>query len=204
MKEIILKNTFPKGEYSKEENKKWFIIMLRRSIMEAVKVWDKKHKPAFIVKQVENFTHYVQLRKEKLTKEAETKYKTQNKREEYINTYLAEYISKWTPGLAQNKGYQEISFFDFDVEPGTNYIHGTCVLDINDLSDKKLEACWNDIKDNEYFKEAEGLQFEYDGIGRPQITLRLSRQMQKQFDQAKENLGKTIANFYSGSNYWGD
>ena len=204
MNEIILKTTFLKGEYSKEENKKWFIFMLRRSILEAVKIWDKKHKPAFIIKQAENFNHYVQLRKEKLIKEAETKYKTQSKREEYINTYLAEYISKWTTDMAQNKGYHEISFFDFDVEPGTNYMHGTCSLKIDDLSDKKLEACWNDIKDNKYFKEAEGLQFEYDGTSRPQITLRLPHKIKKQFNQEYENLGKAIADFYSGSNYWGD
>lgn len=204
MKNIIHKIYFCKGSYSLEENKKYFINILRRNILYAVELWDKKHKPEYKVKIANSFISGMESAKQYASKQAEKKYKRESKRQEFINEYLAKYISSRSQELYECKRYPAIEYFDLDFEPWTNSMHGTCSLSVNNLSDKAIEACWNDIKDNVYFKEAEGMTFEYDGTGRPQINLILPKNIQKEFDKDKENLTKAIENFYSNCTYWGD
>lgn len=204
MIEVIYKNVFPKDYLTKEENKIWFIKYLRRDILKAVELWDKKHLPEYKIGLANSFVEGIERVRTRATKEAEERYKTERKRTEYINECLANYITSASKELNECSRYNAITFFDIDLEPWTNSINGHCILNVNNLSDEKLEACWNAIKDNVYFKEAEGWRFEYDGCCRPQIKLQLPKNIQKQFDAEEEGLNRAIDNFYKGCKYWGD
>lgn len=203
MIEVIYKNSFPKGVFTEEKNKAWFIKRLRQDILKAVEVWDKKHKIAYQIKRATSFAEGLETVKAKATKEAAQKYKTEFRRTEYINNELIAYITSNATEMVECKWYGNITFFDFNVEPGSNGIHNTCILNVSNLTDKALEACWNEIKDNEYFKEADGWQFE-NGEGRPQIRLHLSKNLQKKFKEERESLERAINDFYDGCTYWGD
>jgi len=64
--------------------------------------------------------------------------------------------------------------------------------------------CFNTIKDNKYFKVAKGWILEDHHHSRPQIKLILDESMEAEFKNDEENLGNAIAEFYKGTNYWGD
>jgi len=203
MKEVIYKNVFPVGYYTKEENKMWFVKRLRADIMKAVELWDQKYKTAYQIEMANDFSEMLPKMKAKFEKFAELHWKTENRRTEYVQIELAKWIAERTKAISTNSGYYGITFFDIDLEPWSNGIHGSCILSVNNLSDEKLLACWEDIKDNEYFMAADGWQFE-NGTGRPQIKLHLPKELQKKFKDEEQDLSDAIANFYKGCTYFGD
>lgn len=133
---------------------------------------------------------------ENLTKYAESKWKTEKRRKLYIETELEKYCN--TPVR-----FYPVSFFDLDVWPWKNSISGYCVLSVN-ATDKDLERCYDEIVNNEYFKCATGWRFVEKRSSRSQIELIMPEEMTKKYYAEEESLGNAIANFYDGSNYWGD
>lgn len=142
-------------------------------------------------------------RTEKRAKEYATKrYKSVKWAENYIKREMENlaksYESKW-----KQFSFYPVSYFDFDVEPWSNGISGYCILHPCETKER-LEQCFEYIKDNEYFKAAKGWQLIDHRSSRPEIKLILDEEMETKYKNAERSLGEAIANFYAGSNYWGD
>jgi predicted metalloendopeptidase len=133
---------------------------------------------------------------ENLTKYAESKWKTEKRRNLYIETELEKYCN--TPVR-----FYPVRFFDLDVWPGSNGISGYCVLSVN-ASSIDLERCYDEIVNNEYFKCATGWRFVEKRSSRSQIELIMPEEMTKKYYMEEQNLTNAISNFYSNSKYWGD
>lgn len=132
------------------------------------------------------------------TKYAEKHWKTEKKRNEYIQKYLEKNLKHY------EFKYHSISYFDFDVRPWDNGISGNCILSYDNMTKEAMIRCFNEIKDNKYFKGATGWVLEDNYRSRPQIKLILDDKLAKEFKEDKENLAKAIADFYRGCTYFGD
>lgn len=203
MNEVIFSRNFPAGYYCDPNRKDAFIHILGNHIRLAARLWDEKHKPEAIIRETEVFIKRYNTTRDSALKVAQKKWKTEKKQTEYVNAELAKYCEKNSKRIATGGNYHGIEYFDFDLQPGTNGINGVCILDVN-ATDEQLSKCYDYIKDNKYFKAAEGWQFEYDGSGRPQIKLILPKEMQQMYDEAKESLARAISKFYEGCTYFGD
>lgn len=128
---------------------------------------------------------------------AEKKWKTEKKRNEYVEKVVSSYVP-------YEFKYWTITFFDFKVEPWSNGISGNCILSYDKMTEDAMIKCFNTIKDNKYFKVAKGWILEDHHHCRPQIKLILDESVEAEFKKDEENLGNAIAEFYKGTNYWGD
>ena len=132
------------------------------------------------------------------TSYADKHYETEKKRNEYVQKYLKKNFKYY------DFNYRSISYFDFDVEPWKNGISGNCILSYDNLTENAMIRCFNEIKDNKYFKAAKGWVLEDNHNSRPQIKLILNDELTKQFEEDEESLCRAIDNFYRGCTYFGD
>ena len=201
--EVLYKENFPEvGYYTKEENKEEFITNLRYRVEMIIEKYNERKGDEYVANRAKYLIEQLTTYMEKTRNEAQTKYKTQKKIDEYYNKKVAEYVEN-IGRLDEVPAWVGISFFDFYVEPWSNVSHNCSSISIHDLSNDKLEHCWKFLKDNKYFKKAIGWQFET-GSGRPEIRLILPKEIQKEFDNEAKNLGESIDNFYKNTKYWGD
>ena len=141
------------------------------------------------------------------TKYAEKKWKTQKKRDEYI-----ENIRKNAESEGWYMSDPKRIFFDFDVDKGSQGISSVCILK-NETDEKQLKQCFEEVKNNRYFKKATGWAFKYESNSkeemstycfRPYVDLLLDETTRAEQKRDEENLTQAIQNFYANSNYWGD
>lgn len=184
-----------------------FVRAMFSDMLEAEEKYNDLYVPEWVNAQVENFNRYIKDVKHKAEIYATKKWKTEKKRTEYINLMIKTAREKYKP----NKWYDHLSFFDFDVNPGDNGISGNCCLSYNNLTFNALARCFNEIKDNKYFKLASGwkLSYEHDEKScrssfRPQIKLIVSKEVEDQMIKDAKTLEESICNFYKNCRYFGD
>jgi len=120
------------------------------------------------------------------------------------NISKEKFIKYMTVDLEEAAKEKPVSFFDFDLEPGTNGISGNCILSCKKIDTNKLEACYEEVKDNKYFKDATGWEFVYVPGFRSKIKLILSKKMKHEYEKEETSLYNAIRNFYDGCKYFGD
>lgn len=174
-----------------------FVKMMSEDFGKAIKEHDDYLLPIEKAKHDEYVNKHTEYVKECAMKFAERKWKTEKKRQEYINNELANI-------KFSSFRHSKLAFFDFNVNPGKMGISGACILDCDKIDERKLANCFNYIKDNEYFKAANGWILEDHIYGRPQILLKLPEDVQKKFDDDRESLNKAVSDFYDGCRYFGD
>ena len=184
------------GKLTEEE----FCELIEADLKEAAKIYADARKPE---KEAASKA-YMELRRKQLTEYAEKKWKTEKKRNEYIENAMANLNA--SRSLYDDK----LDFVDFDVEPWENGIHGTCILHPSKI---KAEAprCFADIKDNKYFKRATGWAIKYEAnkdslrsCFRPYIDLLGDESLKKEMAEDRKRLADAITSFYANTNYWGD
>lgn len=126
---------------------------------------------------------------------AEKKWKTEAKRNAYVEQEMAKYV----PSTFK---FYEIEYFDFDVEPWSNYTSNTFSIDT--VTTEKLGKCYDEIKENKYFKNAIGWVLEDYYHSRPQIKLILPEEYKKMWETDVKNLERAISEFYKNTTYFGD
>ena len=126
---------------------------------------------------------------------AEKKWKTEAKR----NAYVEQEMTKYVPRTFKFYG---ITYFDFHVEPWSNCLSNT--FSIDKVTTDILGKCYDEIKENKYFKNAIGWILEDHHYSRPQIKLILPEEYEKMWKTDMENLGKAIGEFYKNTKYFGD
>ena len=146
-------------------------------------------------------------------KYAAKKWKTEKRR----NQFVEEYISKTKLDFASRVApeFEPLTFVDFDVNPGYNGLSGNCC--ISEFDDKHLGKCFDEIKDNEYFKAATVISIGYTEANsrwetyhdalchfRPQVYLTLPAELEKKWKDEASALAEDVRNFYANCNYCGD
>ena len=138
-------------------------------------------------------------RKESIKKRAriftEKKWKTEAKRNAYVEQEMAKYVPRTFK-------FYGITYFDFHVEPWSNCLSNT--FSIDKVTTENLGKCYDEIKENKYFKNAIGWILEDHHYSRPQIKLILPEEYEKMWKTDMENLGKAIGEFYKNTKYFGD
>ena len=184
-----------------------FVRAMFSDILEAEEKYNELYTPEHIAGILDYYDYTIRTTKERATKYAEKKWKTEQKRNEYIQSE----IKKARENYKIDRFYYDLSFFDFDVNPGEMGLSGNCCISIRELTIKKLINCFNEVKDNKYFKKAKGWRLTYEcpensyrAAFRPQIKLIVDDETQAQMDQDAKNLTDSVNKFYEGCTYWGD
>jgi hypothetical protein len=138
---------------------------------------------------------------------AEKKWKTEKKRNEFIEKEVEKARKEYTI----DSFYYDLSFFDFDVNPGEMGISGACSISYKELTPTTLRRCYEAVKDNKYFKQAHGWKLTYEASNnsykvcfRPHIELIVDADVEAQMKHDEEVLTNAVNEFYKGCKYWGD
>ena len=184
-------------------SKEDFVKFIREDINTAVEEYAKIVKPLndqkvkdSIEREIKNAISF-----------AEKKWKTQKKRDEYVENAKK--------NIENKKWYLEDPkriFFDFKPDTGRMGIPVVCTLSY-DSDDKQLERCYEELVNGKYFKRGTGWAFKYESRSkdkinvysfRPYVDLLLNESDREEQKRDAKNLSDSIERFYSNSNYWGD
>lgn len=184
-----------------------FISSMFSDLLEAQEKYDELYIPEWENNKLKNFYNQIESVRNYATKIAEKKWKTEKKR----NAYIEREVKKARKEYKFDSFYYNLSYFDFDVNPGDMSISGNCVLSYRDLTLNKLRRCFEDVKDNKYFKKAKGWTLTYKcsensyrTSSRPQIKLIVDPETEAQMKHDEEVLTNAVNEFYEGCQYWGD
>ena len=181
-----------------------FVWQLKSTFREAVNTYHNSNYNKWLQKEYENLNNSINSKMEYWTKFANNKYKTEHGKNQFLEGKRTEVITecmKWNKG----RQFDELTYFDFDVEPWENGIHGFCVITKEVLeSENSLKALYEHLTNNKYFKRAKGWAFyNYPGF-RPKIELIVDEETKAEMEADAKNLSDSIAKFYEGCRYWGD
>ena len=181
--------------------KEEFIKTMSEDLMKAQANYEELMREPMHKARVE----YLENERERYTKFAKSKWKTEKRQNKYIDEMMAK---------AEASGnYVNLSKIWFDIKPdkGQMGIAGCCSLYPGD-SENKLGRCFDEIKDSKYFRGGFGWAFRYEGSSmkfpisccRPDIDILLPKDLAKQQEQDEKNLSAAVAKFYEGTVYFGD
>ena len=184
-----------------------FISMMNSDLLEAQEKYNELYIPEWEAYKLRRFNESLIAIHNRAIKFAEKKWKTEKKR----NAYIEREVKKARKEYKFDSFYYGLSFFDFNVNPGDMGISSNCILSYEDLTPNKLRRCFENIKDNKYFKKAKGwiLTYEcsensYRTAFRPQIKLIVDSETEAQMKHDEEVLTNAVNEFYKGCQYWGD
>lgn len=198
---LVTRENVDCANLSKED----FIKFISEDLHTAIEEYKKICKPL----DKEKFDKFIKDEKEQAIKYAESKWKTDKKRKEYIDNIIKNCEGRID--LFDSKA--DKIFFDFKPEMGaTQVINDVCILK-KKTDERQLAACYDKIHENKYFIKATGWKFKYetnkkDKPGyysfRPYVDVILDESTKDERTREEEKLNKDIQAFYSHSNYWGD
>lgn len=175
-----------------------FAKFIVEDVETAIKAYSEFRKPM----KEEEKAKYIERRKADIIKYAEKRYKRQSNRDKYIQNAIE--------NIKDMPDYDNITFFDFDVEPGRNGILNDCILREGITTEDALR-CFKEIKDNKYFKRATGWAFKAQAnkdsmryAFRPYVDLICDESTAKEMEDDAQRLADSISKFYANTNYWGD
>lgn len=186
-------------------SKEKFVKMILEDLHNAIEEYGKIIKPL----NDERLKTYIERDIKQAEAYAEKKWKTQKKRDEYVeNAKKNAETKKW-----YLDDYKRI-FFDFKPDKGNMGIAQECILNVK-TDEKQLEKCYEEIKNSKYFKKATGWAFKYESHGinkekpgyysfRPYVDLLLDETSREEQKRDAETLAQAVKDFYANSNYWGD
>jgi hypothetical protein len=184
-----------------------FVLAMFSDLLEAQEKYNELYIPEWEAYKVKSFNDRMVWVRNWATKIAEKKWKTEKKRNEYINKETEAARKRYN----RDAYYYGLSFFDFDVHPESNGLSGDCCLSIDHLTFKSLERCFESVKDNYYFKNATGWELKYEchennhSVSfRPYIELIMPEKVKAEYEQAQKDLAESIRKFYEGCHYFGD
>jgi len=185
-----------------------FIQAMFSDFLEAQEKYNDLYIPEWEAAKVKNFFQNLTWARKRATNFAEKKWKTEKKRTAYIEAEVAKAREKYKI----SDFYNDLSFFDFDVNPGEMGISGDdCCISYRELTPTKLERCFKAVKNNKYFKKASGWKFTYVASDnsyrtcfRPHIELIVDAETEAKMKKEAEDLAESVRNFYKGCTYWGD
>ena len=183
-----------------------FAKVMFSDILEAQEKYNELYTPEWVANNIKFFEANINRTQRSAEQFANKKWKTEKRRQEYIAEMVQKARENYHDGY-----YHKLDFFDFKVDPGSITLSDSCCLDIDKLTFEKLERCFESIKDNKYFKVANGWTLEYSSTensycncSRPQIKLIVDEETAATMKKAAESLADSIHSFYENCTYWGD
>ena len=184
-----------------------FISAMFADFLEAQDKYNELYIPEWEAHKVKNFERHIDLVRKHSTKVAEKKWKTEKRR----NAYIESEVEKARKEYKIDSFYCSLSFFDFKVTPGEIGLSNNCCISYKDLTPEALRRCFNEIKDNKYFKKALGWKLTYEASNnsyrvsfRPQIKLIVDEETENQMINDEKCLTESVCKFYENCDYWGD
>ena len=184
-----------------------FIAAMFSDFLEAEEKYNDLYIPEWETAKVNSFFNHMEWIRKHATNFAEKKWKTEKKRTAYIESEVAKARKEYK----MSDFYYDLSFFDFDVNPGKMGISGDCCISYKELTPTKLLRCFESVKNNKYFKKATGWEFTYEASNgsyrtafRPHIKLITDAETAAQMKKDAEDLTESVRKFYEGCTYWGD
>ena len=141
---------------------------------------------------------------------AETKWKTNKKREEYIEKVKATTTQNIEKGYYL--GRKKVDGIFFDLKPDASMgIRSECVIN-KESSDRDLKIAFEEMQKSKFFKKGTGWAFKYwasskDDLSyslRPYIDILLDESTRAEQKRDERNLSAAVDDFYSNTTYWGD
>jgi len=186
---------------------KEFIQAMFSDFLEAQEKYNDLYIPEWEAAKVKNFFQNLMWARKRATNFAEKKWKTEKKRTAYIESEVAKARKEYK----MSDFYYDLSFFDFDVNPGKMGISGDCCISYKELTPAKLGRCFEAVKDNKYFKKATGWKLIYEADNnsyricfRPHIELIVDAETEAKMKKDAEDLAASVNKFYENCHYWGD
>lgn len=187
-----------------------FIDIIKKYLTKANKEYKDLVIPKYREFITEQYANNLEFSIDKAKTYAENKWKTEKRRNQYIEEVKENIKKDYNNRLAQLENVS-IDFFDFDGNCGTvNGINSDCIIEIN-ITDEHLKNCYKALQTTKYFNKAIGLEFKYGAnprtyeyLFRPYIDLILPEEVKKVLVKERENLEKYISSFYNSNNYTGD
>jgi len=184
-----------------------FIRAMFSDFLEAEEKYNDLYIPEWEASKVRNFFSHMEWARKRAINFAEKKWKTEKKRTAYIESEVAKARKEYK----MSDFYYDLSFFDFDVNPGEMGISGDCCISYKELTPTKLGRCFEAVKNNKYFKKAMGWKLTYEASNnshqvcfRPHIELIVDAETEAKMKKDAEDLTESVRNFYKGCTYWGD
>lgn len=145
--------------------------------------------------------------REKYTKEAEKRYKRKSNQEHYFNELFEKEMNRIN---RQYNSESRNNSFEIDIEFGKMGRDCRTVIKTSDL-ENNLNACFEYIKENKFWLNANGWSIEYMtnsnsliNSWRIPIKLILPEALENEANHLNKELADSVNSFYAGSNYWGD
>lgn len=184
-----------------------FISAMFSDFLEAEEKYNDLYVPEWETSKVKSFERHMKWARERAIKFAEKKWKTEKRR----NLYITKEVENARKNYNWPTFYYSLSFFDFDCNPGDNGLSGNCCISYRELTPRALERCFDEVKDNKYFKKAHGWMLTYNACegsyqnnSRPQIKLIVDSETEAQMKKDAQDLADSIREFYKDCHYWGD
>lgn len=179
-----------------ELTKEQFVAMMMEDLKKAPIKSEEIFRPELEAEFYRNQEQHLEYAEKRAREFACKKWKTDKRREQYV----MEVLSKEKRNVFE---FRPVSYFDFKLNPFSNGISDNCILRVN-TTEEKLGRCFDEIKNNKYWVTATGWQLIEERSFRSQIKLIMPDEMNEMYRKEEEGLANAIANFYAGSNYWGD
>lgn len=179
-----------------ELTKEQFVTMMMEDLKNAPIKSEEIFRPELEAEFYNNQKRHLEYIEQRAWEFANRKWKTEKRRTQYVNEMIAKEQVK-------TYDFSPVSFFDFKLNPFSNGISDNCILRVN-TTEEKLGRCFDEITNNKYWITATGWQLIEERNFRSQIKLIMPDEMNELYRKEEEGLANAIANFYAGSNYWGD
>jgi hypothetical protein len=195
---LVRRENLDLSSISKED----FIKFILEDYKKAVEEYDNIIKPLNDKRRKQLIERDVNI----AIKFAEKKWKTEKKRNEYVENIRKNAEAKeWYMDKADR------IFFDCKPDKGDIGINQDCIFDKN-TNEKQLERAYDILIKSKYFKKGTGWAFKYDANSkdhlyysfRPYIDILLNESDRAEQKRDEETLNKSVENFYKNTNYWGD
>lgn len=181
-----------------------FIQAIREDFEKAKNLYDVLAETEYKLECEKDYSHKKELAIVDITKYVNNRFKKQETKNSWFNKMLKDWESKYKCYIRKD----EFSSFIWNVSPWSN--GGGSIINDN-TSDEVLKYIYNNSKNNEFFKIANGwsvvittTENSNHRIGYPKIVLNLDDEMIKKWNEYKKQLKNSIDNFYKDTNYWGD
>lgn len=152
---------------------------------------------------------YIEREVKKAARFAEKKWKTDKKRNEYIENIRKNVEA--SPYWNRKPTMSDI-WFDFKPDTGSMGIPSYCMLKPGEVTEKQLSQVYNEYKDNKFFKKGKGWAFKYETSNekylnvsfRPWVDILMSESDKAEQKREAEELAAAVRDFYKDTKYWGD
>lgn len=180
-------------------------------MMEDLEKAGKEYVDAVTPVRAKEHEEYIEREIRKATKFAEKKWKTDKKRNEYIENIRKNVEASPYWNNRKEPKPSDI-WFDFKPDLGRMGIPSYCLLTPGKVTEKQLSQVYNEYKDNKFFKMGKGWAFKYETSSekylnvsfRPWVDILMSDDDKAEQKREGEELAAAVRNFYKDTDYWGD